>query len=113
MMILNCAVSVHRSILRLYCLKKNSVNRNQFMSQFKIIEKEVRSIFSMLRKESIASEDYKVILFLLSLVKDEVLSKDHHENINDITVLVDRRLEASSQELQMCIYQFMMSFDHH
>ena len=76
------------------------MNRNQFMSQFKIIEKEVRSIFSMLRKESIASEDYKVILFLLSLVKDEVLSKDHHENINDITVLVDRRLEASSQELQ-------------
>ena len=54
----------------------------------------------MLRKESIASEDYKVILFLLSLVKDEVLSKDHHENINDITALVDRRLEASSQELQ-------------
>ena len=51
------------------------MNRNQFMSQFKIIEKEVRSIFSMLRKESIASEDYKVIIFILSWVKDEVLSK--------------------------------------
>lgn len=59
------------------------------MMPVKAIEQKIWTIFDILRSELIASEEYHVVLFLLSLYKDGIVSKDTlfkqgnvHEDIN-------------------------------
>lgn len=50
----------------------------------KAVEQKIWTIFDILRSESIASEEYHVVLFLLSLYKDGIISKHSHSNQGDI-----------------------------
>lgn len=46
------------------------------MMPVKKIEQKIWTIFDILRRESISSEEYHIVLFLLTLYKDGILSKD-------------------------------------
>lgn len=74
----------------------------------KAVEQRIWTIFDILRSESISSEEYHVVLFLLSLYKDGIISKDilsnHvdvHENL--IRSIHDTKKKATKQYLS--IYQ--------
>jgi len=74
----------------------------------KAVEQKIWTIFDILRNETIASEEYNIVLFLLSLYKDGIISKynlSNQGNIHDdlIKSVHDSKKENTQQYLS--IYQ--------
>jgi len=68
------------------------------MMPVKAIEQKIWTIFDILKSESVASEEYHVVLFLLSLYKDGIISKDTLSNQGNVHEDLNRRIHDSDNK---------------
>lgn len=81
------------------------------MMPVKAIEQKIWTIFDILRSESIASEEYHVVLFLLSLYKDSIISKDTLSNQRIIHEDIIRRIDDSNEKTTQQYLPIYQSFE--
>uniref|UniRef100_UPI0040484A43 N-6 DNA methylase n=1 Tax=Algoriphagus sp. TaxID=1872435 RepID=UPI0040484A43 len=76
----------------------------------KAIEQKVWTIFDILRSESISSEEYHVVLFLLSLYKDGIISKDTFSNQGNFYEDLIRNIGDSIEKTNQKYFTIYQSF---
>lgn len=77
----------------------------------KAIEQKIWTIFNILRSEPIASEEYYVVLFLLSIYKDGIISKNSLSNQRIIHEEIIRRIADSNEKTTQQYLPIYQSFE--